>query len=41
MSALKIAVVGATGRMGRMIIETVLKDENAELVAAILSVTIR
>ena len=35
MSALKIAVVGATGRMGRMIIETVLKDENAELVAAI------
>ena len=35
MSALKIAVVGATGRMGRMIIETVLKDEGADLVAAI------
>ena len=35
MGTLKVAVVGATGRMGRMIIETVLKDENAELVAAI------
>lgn len=35
MSKLKIAVVGATGRMGRMIIESVLKDNAAELVAAI------
>ena len=35
MNALKIAVVGATGRMGRMIIEAVLKDEAAELAAAI------
>lgn len=35
MSQIKIAVVGAAGRMGRMIIETVLKDENATLVAAI------
>ena len=35
MSTIKIAVVGATGRMGRMIIETVLKDSSAELVAAI------
>ena len=35
MSKMRIAVVGATGRMGRMIIEAVLKDESAELVAAI------
>ncbi|MDR1934743.1 MAG: 4-hydroxy-tetrahydrodipicolinate reductase, partial [Candidatus Accumulibacter sp.] len=35
MSALKIAVVGATGRMGRMVIEAVLKDGAAELAAAI------
>ena len=35
MNALKIAVVGATGRMGRMIIEAVLKDEAADLAAAI------
>ena len=35
MSRIKIAVVGATGRMGRMIIEAVLKDEAAELAAAI------
>ncbi|MDR0440079.1 MAG: 4-hydroxy-tetrahydrodipicolinate reductase [Candidatus Accumulibacter sp.] len=35
MSALKIAVAGATGRMGRMIIEAVLKDETFELAAAI------
>lgn len=35
MNALKIAVVGATGRMGRMIVEAVLKDEAFELAAAI------
>jgi 4-hydroxy-tetrahydrodipicolinate reductase len=35
MNALKIAVAGATGRMGRMIIEAVLKDEAFELAAAI------
>ncbi|MDR2111726.1 MAG: 4-hydroxy-tetrahydrodipicolinate reductase, partial [Candidatus Accumulibacter sp.] len=35
MNALKIAVVGATGRMGRMLIEAVLKDGAAELAAAI------
>ena len=35
MNALKIAVVGATGRMGRMVIEAVLKDDVAELAAAI------
>ncbi|MDR2789124.1 MAG: 4-hydroxy-tetrahydrodipicolinate reductase [Candidatus Accumulibacter sp.] len=35
MNALKIAVVGATGRMGRMIIEAVLKDGAAGLAAAI------
>ncbi|MDR2450854.1 MAG: 4-hydroxy-tetrahydrodipicolinate reductase [Candidatus Accumulibacter sp.] len=34
MSALKIAVAGATGRMGRVVAEAVLKDEAAELVAA-------
>ena len=34
MNILKIAVAGATGRMGRMLIEAVLKDEAAELVAA-------
>jgi 4-hydroxy-tetrahydrodipicolinate reductase len=35
MSALKLAVVGATGRMGRMVVEAVLKDGAAELAAAI------
>jgi 4-hydroxy-tetrahydrodipicolinate reductase len=35
MNTLKIAVVGATGRMGRMIIEAVLKDKTFELAAAI------
>ena len=35
MGSLKIAVVGAGGRMGRMLIETVLKDAGASLVAAI------
>ena len=35
MGAVKIAVVGAGGRMGRMLIETVLKDGEATLVAAI------
>lgn len=32
---MKIAVSGATGRMGRLIIEAVLADENLELVAAL------
>jgi 4-hydroxy-tetrahydrodipicolinate reductase len=32
---LKIAVVGATGRMGRMLIEAVLKDDATALAAAI------
>ena len=35
MSGVKIAVVGANGRMGRMIIESTLKDGEASLVAAI------
>ncbi len=35
MNQVKIAIVGATGRMGRMLIEATLKDENAQLVAAI------
>ena len=35
MGKIKIAVVGATGRMGRMIIETALKDDAVQLVAAI------
>jgi 4-hydroxy-tetrahydrodipicolinate reductase len=35
MSRLKIAIVGASGRMGRMLIETILKDDGATLVAAI------
>jgi 4-hydroxy-tetrahydrodipicolinate reductase len=35
MDALKIAVAGATGRMGRMLVEAVLKDGAAELAAAI------
>jgi 4-hydroxy-tetrahydrodipicolinate reductase len=35
MNALKIAVAGATGRMGRMIIEAVLEDKAFELAAAI------
>jgi len=34
MSRIKVAVVGAYGRMGRMLIEATLKDEGAELVAA-------
>ncbi len=33
--AIKIAVVGASGRMGRMIIESALKDSGVRLVAAI------
>ena len=32
---MKIAIVGASGRMGRMLIESVLKDGSVELVAAI------
>ena len=35
MSAIKIAVVGAGGRMGRMIIESTLKDGEVALVAAV------
>jgi 4-hydroxy-tetrahydrodipicolinate reductase len=35
MDALKIAVVGAAGRMGRMLVEAVLKDDAAKLTAAI------
>jgi len=35
MNGMKIAVVGACGRMGRMIIESVLKDAQATLAAAI------
>ena len=35
MNTMKIAVTGASGRMGRMIIEAVLKDGEANLVAAI------
>lgn len=35
MDGLKIAVVGAAGRMGRMIIESTLKDSEATLVSAI------
>lgn len=35
MSGIKIAVVGAGGRMGRMIIESTLKDGEATLVAAV------
>lgn len=35
MSKLKIAIVGASGRMGRMLIESTLKDGEATLVAAI------
>jgi 4-hydroxy-tetrahydrodipicolinate reductase len=35
MGTLKLAVVGATGRMGRMVIEAVLKDCAVELAAAI------
>ena len=34
MSELKIAIVGASGRMGRMLIEATLKDGQARLVAA-------
>jgi 4-hydroxy-tetrahydrodipicolinate reductase len=35
MIGMKIAIVGAYGRMGRMLIESTLKDEEATLVAAI------
>jgi 4-hydroxy-tetrahydrodipicolinate reductase len=35
MNTLKIAIVGASGRMGRMLIEAILKDEAVELAAAI------
>jgi 4-hydroxy-tetrahydrodipicolinate reductase len=35
MNGMKIAVVGACGRMGRMLIEAILKDGEATLVAAI------
>lgn len=35
MNGMKIAVVGASGRMGRMLIESILKDGEATLVAAI------
>ncbi len=35
MSGVKIAVAGATGRMGRMLVEVVLKDGGTQLVAAI------
>ena len=35
MGGIKIAVVGASGRMGRMIIESTLKDGQARLVSAI------
>ena len=35
MSGMKIAVVGASGRMGRMIIESILQDGEATLVSAI------
>ena len=35
MDELKIAIVGANGRMGRMLIESTLKDGRAKLVAAI------
>ncbi len=35
MDGMKIAIVGATGRMGRMLIEATLKDGLAKLVAAI------
>lgn len=35
MNGMKIAVVGASGRMGRMLIEAVLKDDLATLVSAI------
>ena len=32
---MKIAIAGASGRMGRMLIETVLKDANATLTGAL------
>ena len=35
MSRIRIAIAGASGRMGRMLIEATLKDPEAELVAAI------
>ena len=35
MNELKIAIVGASGRMGRMLIEAVLKDGQAKLISAI------
>jgi len=35
MNKIKIAIVGASGRMGRMLIEATLKDEGVQLVSAI------
>lgn len=35
MSIIKVAVVGASGRMGRMLVESALKDEGVKLVSAI------
>ena len=35
MNKIKIAIVGASGRMGRMIIESTLKDDGVQLVSAI------
>lgn len=35
MSELKLGIVGASGRMGRMLIETILKDGEVQLAAAI------
>ena len=35
MNKIKIAIVGASGRMGRMLIEAALKDEGVQLVSAI------
>src|ERR1035437_343728 len=35
MNKIKIAIVGASGRMGRMIIESALKDGEVQLVSAI------
>ena len=35
MGAIRIAVVGAGGRMGRMLVESTIKDGEAVLVAAV------
>lgn len=35
MSPMRIAIAGASGRMGRMLIEATLRDESAQLVAAL------